>query len=133
MTLFKRHSKIFALCLVLVMVFTIGAISVSAKELINHDGDAVACASIHNHANREYVKATTTYVDYNSSTQKSTPVYHYSRARLEQDILFWTNVIIDTDRQWDEDGDGVSSANTLYDTSEKCGSNEYIARTYYGK
>ncbi len=119
--------------MVLVVVLSLGAMSTSAKEIIDHDGDAVGCAKIHNHANREYVTATTTYVDYNSSTQVSKPVMHYSRARLEQDILFWTNIIIDTNRIWDDDKDGESYANTLDQTSEKCGSNEYIARTYYGK
>ena len=131
MTLFKRHSKIFALCLVLVMVFTIGAISVSAKEMVTHDGWTSSCARIHGHANCEYCEGETTYVDYNANTGKSTPIYHYTRARIEHDILWWTEIVEDSGRKWDTDNNGYTFATTL-DGNGGCADQDLIGRTYYG-
>lgn len=126
----KSIVRALALCLVLVTMASLCAFSASAEELINHSGSAVSCARIHLHADREYCEAKTTYVDYDADTQTSTPVYHYSRARMEQDTLWWTTVIKDSGRQWDDDGDGKTYASTLEDG---CTAVEYVARTYYSK
>lgn len=132
MTLLKRHSKIIALGFVLIMVLSMGIISASAKEVIDHDGWTTSCASIHGHANCEYCSGETSYLNQNTSNNTYTPVYHYTRARMEHDILWWTEIAEDSGRVWDDDNNGYTYATTL-DGKEGCASNELIGRTYYGK